>query len=154
MSLSHRKHMPSVRLAMTPFPHSIDVGAAAGRAREMMEEHRIRHLPVTRDGEIHGIISERDLRLVLRPGAAPTEVRVADACQEDLYCVPDDTPLDIVLTTMAERHIGSAVVRRGDHLAGILTVTDVCRHFAEVLRAQYPGDGTPPEDDGPPASAA
>ena len=154
MSLSHRKHMPSVRLAMTPFPHSIDVGAAASRAREMMEEHRIRHLPVTRDGEIHGIISERDLRLVLRPGAAPTEVRVADACQEDLYCVPDDTPLDIVLTTMAERHIGSAVVRRGDHLAGILTVTDVCRHFAEVLRAQYPGDGTPPEDDGPPASAA
>ncbi len=153
MSLTHLKRMPTVRVAMTPFPYSIDIDAPAEEAWEAMLEHEIRHLPVTSGGQLEGLISERDLRLVLRPGVEREQVKVRDACHGKLYCIPDDTPLDEVLTVMAERHIGSAVVHRGGHLAGILTVTDVCRHLAEVLRAHCGAPGTRGGSDEPPSAA-
>jgi len=138
--------MPTVRLAMTPFPHSIDIEAPLEDAWAMMLKHGFRHLPVTEGGELYGLISERDLRLVLRPGVEKKERTVRDACHADpeLYLVSDDTPLDQVLETMAERHLGSCVVSRDGHLAGILTVTDVCRHLAALLRDRF-GDSTPGE---------
>lgn len=107
--------------------------------------------PYGEKGELHSLVSERDLRLVLRPGTEKGERTVRDACHEEpeLYLVGDDTPLDQVLTTMAERHIGSCVVARDGHLAGILTVTDVCRHLAALLRDRF-GDSTP----GKPTDAA
>ena len=52
-----------------------------------------------------------------------------------------DTRLDVVLTEMADRHIGSALVTRKGRMAGVLTVTDVCRTFSEYLREFYPDDG-------------
>lgn len=141
-TLPHLKHMPTVRLAMTPFPYSIDIDAPLENAWAMMLEKEIRHLPVTEAGELRGIISERDLRLVLRPGVEKGEATVRDACHGELYLVADDTPLDQVLETMAERHLGSCVVVRATRLVGILTVTDVCRHLATLLRDRF-GNPTP-----------
>ena len=137
--------MPTVRLAMTPFPHSIEIDAPAEDAWAMMLRHEIRHLPVTDGGALVGIISERDLRLVLRPGVEAGEVSVRDACEGEVFSVPDHLPLDQVLEEMAERHIGSAVVRKNDALVGILTVTDVCRHLMDVLRDRF-GPSKPPPD--------
>lgn len=148
-TLPHLKHMPTVRLAMTPFPHSIDIEAPAEDAWAMMLEHEIRHLPVTTEGKLTGLISERDLRLVLRPGVEKGDVSVRDACHGELYLASDDTPLDQVLDVMCERHIGSCVVERDGHLAGILTVTDVCRHLATLLRDRF-GSSVPQ----PPSDAA
>ena len=37
---------------MTPFPHSVDLGASLLEARQFMKEHKIRHLPITKDGRI------------------------------------------------------------------------------------------------------
>lgn len=146
-TLPNLKRMPTIRLAMTPFPFSIEIDAPAEDAWAKMLEHEIRHLPVTEHGALAALISERDLRLVLRPGVQRGDVKVRDACHGELYRVPDDTPLDVVLTEMAERHLGSAVVERDGHLVGILTVTDVCRHLADLLRARFgasPPDGSPP----------
>ncbi len=147
--LPHLTHMPTVRLAMTPFPHSIDIEAPAEEAWAKMLEHGIRHLPVTTAGKLTGLISERDLRLVLRPGVERDSVTVRDACHGELYLTSDDTPLDQVLDVMTDRHIGSCVVERDGHLAGILTVTDVCRHLATLLRDRF-GTSTP----GSPTDAA
>lgn len=131
------KKMPTVRLAMTPFPYSIEIDAGAEDAWAMMLRHEIRHLPVTEGGQLVALLSERDLRLVLRPGVDRGEVSVRDACEGEIYCIPDHTPLDRVLLDMAERHIGSAVVQKNGSLVGILTVTDVCRHLADVLQDRF-----------------
>ena len=50
-------------------------------------------------------------------------------------------PLDRVLSKMARLQVGSVLVVKEDRLAGIFTVTDACRSFAECLRAQFPGEG-------------
>ena len=46
---------------MTPAPRSIEESATAFDAALLMARHAIRHLPVTRGGELVGVISERDL---------------------------------------------------------------------------------------------
>ena len=34
---------------------------AAKRARSLMDQHQIRHIPITKDGELHGIVNMLDL---------------------------------------------------------------------------------------------
>jgi acetoin utilization protein AcuB len=138
------KHMPTIKLAMTTFPWSIDIEAPAEEAWATMLEHHIRHLPVTQDDVLVGIVTERDLRLVLRPGVEAGEVKVRQVCAEDVYVVSDDTRLDLVVRELAKRQIGSALVHRRGKLVGILTTTDVCRVLAALLESRFPGDDDEP----------
>ena len=90
-----------------------------------MGEHAIRHVPVLSEGRVVGIVSARAPHVVV----------------PDPYVVEISTPLDEVVATMAQRRIGSAVVVKKGKLAGILSVTDVCRVLAELLRQRFPASG-------------
>lgn len=127
--------MPSLTTLMTPFPYSIASTAPIEQAREMMEAHGIRHLPVTEDGCLVGMLSERDI-LRSRQGLLVREV-----CVYDIYVVELAERLDTVLLHMAAQHIGSTLVVRHGKLVGIFTATDACRAFGEFLQAQFPPDG-------------
>jgi CBS domain-containing protein len=125
---------------MTPFPHSVDIDAAVAAARQFMREHGIRHLPVTADGELVGLLSERDIRLHLGQATddrAAGKTRVRDMHLDDPYVVDLNEPLERVLNTMARRHIDSVLVTRNGRLAGVFTVTDVCRSFARFLNDHF-----------------
>src|SRR6516165_261062 len=127
---------------MTPFPHSIEVDAPLADARTMMREGNFRHLPVTSGGEIVGIVTDRDIKLVLGPDFGnpnERELKVRDAYVDKAYVVSAATPVATVARTMAQLHIGSAIVTKRDKLVGIFTVTDACRALAEVLEG-HPGE--------------
>ena len=138
---------PRLKNVMTPFPHSVELSAALGEARGMMLDLKVRHLPVTVDHELKGLISDRDIKLVLSPELGspdPKELTVEDAYVADSYMVDLEQPLREVLRAMAERHIGAAVVTAHGRLAGIFTATDACRAFADHLVTQFhPGEGDP-----------
>ncbi len=130
------KRSPQVVAFMTPFPYSIDVDAPLAEAHALMRKHHFRHLPVTSDHAIAGILTDRDIKLVLGPDfgrPAERELRVRDAYIERPCIVPASTPVATVARTMADNHIGSAIVTKNDKLVGIFTVTDACRALAEVL---------------------
>jgi len=123
---------------MTPFPYSIDLDASLEEAREMMDVHDIRHLPVTdRDHTLMGVLSDRDMRQFLGPGGRAGQACVRDVYIGHPYTVDLNEALDNVLLHMADNHIGSALVTRHGKLAGLFTVTDACRHFALYLRERY-----------------
>jgi len=61
----------SVRDLMTPAPLSVSPNTPVDEVRALMQQHRIRHLPVLEDGRLVGIVSDRDIRLVL-PSPATT----------------------------------------------------------------------------------
>lgn len=129
--------IPPIEAVMTPLPVSIGIDARITEARELMTEHDIRHLPVTEGGEIVGVVTQRDIGLVLDPeGEHPfdRELRVRTICMPDAYVVPPETPLDTVVAAMARRRIGSALVARAGRLLGIFTATDACRLYADTLR--------------------
>lgn len=134
------KRMPSIKSVMTPFPYSVDAAAKVDEALAFMREHAIRHLPVTDAGALVGMVSDRDIKLMLGPDfayPAASELAVSDAMVREPFVVDLETGLDEVLAHMAEHHLGSAVVTRRGRLAGVFTVTDACRAFAEYLREPF-----------------
>lgn len=137
------KHVPQLKLLMTPFPYSIDLTEDADSALALMQEHAVRHLPVTDSHKLVGVISDRDiksLRAGKQPGDTGYNPGVRDMYIHDAYVVDINEPLDNVLLTMAERHIGSVLVTRKGNLAGVFTGTDACRGFGEFLRELFPRD--------------
>jgi len=140
--------IPSIRSVMTPFPHSVKTGDPLLLAEGLMAEHEIRHLPVTDDDQLVGVLTDRDLKRALDPdlGLPPKEeLEVGDVFVTDVYVVEGSEPLDLVLEHMATNHIGSALVTRDGLLVGILTATDACRLFCDHLRKTHPrGPGADP----------
>lgn len=134
------RKIPSVKTVMTAFPYSMQPGAALPQAIEFMRSHAIRHLPVTEGDELLGMISDRDIKLMLGPDFAypePHKLTLAEVMRRDIYTVDLNEPLDVVLSHMAEHHIGSAIVTRRGKLAGMFTTSDACREFAEHLRDPF-----------------
>lgn len=132
---------------MTPFPYAVESGAPLRQARQMMHEHDVRHLPVRDGTRLVGVLSDRDVKRALDPalGLPPAnELFVEDAMTRDPYVVETTTPLDEVLLTMADEHIGSALVVKQKKLVGIFTAVDAFRAFAELLRETGPAS---PADD-------
>jgi acetoin utilization protein AcuB len=122
---------------MTPFPHVIEHDRDVRDAEAIMSEQQIRHLAVTRDGKLVGVLSQRDLQLAqsLRLAGGRATIRVDQLHSHPAYTVSDDTPLLEVVRTLGERRLGSALVTRGTKLIGIHTPTDVCRLYADSLEA-------------------
>ena len=139
--------IPPVKSVMTPFPWFIHSGEPLVRAKEVMEQQGIRHLPVTERDEPVGIVTARDIRLLESAIQDPQRLAalcVRDACVHEAFVVATSEPLDYVLLEMARHHIESVLVVKGRKLAGIFTVTDACRSYGEFLRAMFPD---PPDDE-------
>ena len=144
MSTTKPRRIPRMSEAMTPFPWSVRASDSLVHARSVMTKHQIRHLPVTKDDRLIGVVTDRDIHLVESVFTDMTDryaLTVGDVAVAHTFIVDVHEPLDSVLLQLAERHIGSALVVRGEKLVGIFTVTDACRHFGEFLRAVFP-EGT------------
>jgi acetoin utilization protein AcuB len=131
--------VPRLASVMTPFPHSVDVDVSAREALDVMDQHCIRHLPVTKHHVAYSLVSrdaigrESDLS-----GRSADAFTVADVCDRDPNLVDLNAPLDEVLDLMAERQLHCVVATRGERVAGVFTTVDVCALLASVLRGETP----------------
>jgi CBS domain-containing protein len=140
MRLADYERMPSVGVAMTPFPYAVGPDASVLEVEQLMDTHRIRHIPVQDDGRVLGIVSERDLHHLVHsalPKADKSRLRVRHLLLPDPYVVEMTAPLDEVAAQMAARNLGSAIVLRHGRLAGVFTAVDACRLLAEFLRDRF-----------------
>jgi acetoin utilization protein AcuB len=137
--LEAAEQMPPVGSLMTRSPLSVPIDATVSVAEDLMIDNEVRHLPVTDSETLVGIVSDRDIAFSSNVSASDLadRLRVRDVCSFDVYAVPPDEPLDAVLSKMAARHLGSVVVTEHGKIAGVFTVTDACRYFAEYLRAHF-----------------
>jgi acetoin utilization protein AcuB len=120
---------------MTRSPHSIGQEQTLARAKAVMLEHDIRHLPVLHGGRLVGMVTERDVNLVeTLDDVDPRLVTVSDAMTTSVYAVTPETSLEQVASEMADRKYGSAIVMRGHEVVGIFTTVDACRALASLLR--------------------
>ncbi|WOX06827.1 CBS domain-containing protein [Microbulbifer pacificus] len=127
--------MPTLAALMTPFPYHIDIDAPIEAAEALMEEHRVHHLPVTRDGDLETVISRGDIERVQSPGHRLEEQQlyVRDVCARRPYIADIHDPLDKILLAMADTGIGSVLVMKDGDLAGIVTITDALRFCGKYL---------------------
>ena len=126
--------MPNVERFMTRGPYSIGSTEDLAHAKHLMEQHRIRHLPVIDGGELVGILADCDIDVVAAvPGVDLARVEVARVMAPPLH-VWAETPIDEVSTMMAERRRDCVAVRGGHGVEGIFTATDALTALAEIVR--------------------
>lgn len=117
---------------MTRAPRSIDPQQSVETAREWMDELKVRHLPVREDGDIVGILSDRDLNLVMGSRSDARSLKVEDAMISAVRSVGDGRLVSEVAREMLDHRIGSVIVTgRDGGLLGIFTDTDALRILAE-----------------------
>jgi acetoin utilization protein AcuB len=131
------KAIPTVQKYMTTSPHTIGADQSLAQAHMVLREFKIRHLPVLRGGQLVGMITERDLALVeTLKDVDPHAIVVEDAMTQGVYTVHPDAPLDEVVSEMAAKKYGSAVVMQNHKVVGIFTTVDVCTACAELLQGR------------------
>ena len=122
---------------MTPCPNTIESHKCVADAKQLMQIGGIRHLPVVEDGDLVGILSEREVQLAeIVEKAMGGMPRVGDICQKDPHVVFDDTPLAEIASEVAERKIDCAlIVDKDAGLIGIFTTVDACRCIQVLLES-------------------
>jgi|SRR5690554_4389055 len=124
----------------TPDPIIAETGTSIDEVWRLMDRHGVRHLPVVRDDEVVGVVSDRDVRVVLGLSAAEKlQVQAADVMSTDLVTVTNDTPLDEVAYLMSNKKVGSVLVKdQAGDLVGIFTITDALNALIEIVRKGSP----------------
>jgi len=124
---------------------TITMDFTLGRARDIMEKKKIRHLLIMDEGELAGIISDRDIRSHLSPlidtpveGAADEKTlttKVHKVMTRKLITVSAETPIDEAIDLILTHKIGCLPVIDNDGSAvGIVTDVDFLRYLAKELR--------------------
>ncbi len=144
-----------VNRTMTKEVITIGPDASAFDARDLMQKHRIRHLPVIReDGYLVGMVTDRDLRSIIPHEYYRTaDPAIRKECQlpdEDLKIdqimttdlikiTPMDTIQDALLLVQRAKVGALPVVDERNRLHGIISVRDLLRAFINVLGIGEPG---------------
>lgn len=113
---------------------TIDPAEAASVAKARMKRRRIRHLVVTDNGSIVGILSERDLSS--GTGSDIQSRKVRDLMTPDVVSVGLRTTLSEAIDLMLTHLIGSLPIVKGGRLVGIVTATDVLNELGRESRSR------------------
>jgi len=110
-------------------------------ARQTMLTKQIRHLLVTEERRLLGIVTDRDIRLNLPSQATSLSVwemnyllsrlTVGEVMTKSVIIIGPDREARDAARLMMEHKIGALPVVDDDHLIGIVTETDILRAFAQ-----------------------
>ena len=121
----------------TPSPVTVDASTPMSDLVELMQNREIRHIPVVSQDKAIGIISDRDVRMVMNVEGSGT-LQARDLMHENPFTVESGTSLEDVVLEMSKHKIGSAIVNDNGNIVGIFTSTDALNALVEVLRGDLP----------------
>ena len=116
--------------------YSVDAARTVLEAARFMMEHNIGALPVLRDGELVGILSERDImNRVVAVGRTPGTTAVSEVMTANPRAVPADETIDECLFIMREFGFRHLPIVDGKQLTGLVSLRDILmRQAAEMER--------------------
>ena len=114
--------------------YSIDAASTVLEAARFMKEHNIGALPVLRNGELAGIVSERDImNRVVAAGRMPGTTTVSEVMTANPRAVPADETVEECLFIMREFGFRHLPIVDGKELKGLVSLRDILmRHAAEL----------------------
>ena len=131
------KAVPTIQKYMTTLPHTIRPDMTLAAADKIMHENHIRHLPVLSGGQLVGLLSQRDIRLLESfKDVDPAKMQVGEAMAQDVYEVSPGAGLDEVVANMAAKKYGSAVIMQNSKVVGIFTTVDALQALADLLHTR------------------
>ncbi len=130
---------------MTANPERADVSDSIRDVLFRLIEQDVRHLPIVDDGELIGMISDRDLRAFTMPLANEFdpvnttdrrfEAAISTLMQGDVISVNPETEVEEVIDIMLDQKVGAVPVTDAltGVLVGIISYIDIIRAAREFL---------------------
>ena len=128
---------PVVAQWMKRHPHTVRPHDSIRHARVILEEHRINQLPVTADGRVVGIVTDRDLRDAFpsvldhrrsrpaRSNPSPDDITIETVMTRSVLTVGSDDRISEAARVMRKGRVGALPVVDGTKLVGIVTRSDL-----------------------------
>lgn len=128
---------------MTANPVAITPATAVTTAKELMQGHDFRRLPVVEKEKLVGWVTDNDLRQVA-PSSATTlsvyevnyllaKLKIGDVMKKDLITVQVDAPIEEAALLMLHHKIGGLpVLDDKERLVGVITETDLFKAFLDL----------------------
>ena len=114
--------------------YSIDADSTVLEGARFMMEHNIGALPVLRNGELAGILSERDImNRVVAVGRTPGTTAVSEVMTANPRAVPADESIEECLFIMREFGFRHLPIVDGKDLKGLVSLRDVLNHQAAEM---------------------
>ena len=118
---------------------ALDRNASLGSAKDIMDRRRLRHFPVVENGNVVGVVSQRDVFRASLASMLGHNERTEKAFLDNLSIkgIMSDPPITVTADTriseaarlMVEKKVGCLPVVDGNRLIGLVTDTD----FLKVL---------------------
>jgi acetoin utilization protein AcuB len=107
----------------------------------LIKKHNIRQLPVVSNEGLIGIVTERDLRMLIEK----PPVKIKSVMSTNLYTVTEDTTVESAANLIKARKINALpVVNDENTLVGIITVNDILGGILELMNANSKSSETSP----------
>jgi len=124
----------AVKNSMTKDIVSMESAASVNAAMNLMAQKNIGSVLVTRDGEMVGILTERDVLLKCCPDNQCSTMKIGDIMSSPLITIDGDAAIGEAADLMAEKKIRRLLVTMHGKIQGIITERDVMRATLDVFK--------------------
>ena len=115
--------------------HTIGPDTSVLEALEVMARHDVGALVVVENGEVIGLVSERDYaRKVILRGRLSKDTPIREIMSRDVYSVTSKETIRACMSLMTEHRIRHLPVIENGQLAGIISIGDVVKTIIEDQR--------------------
>jgi CBS domain-containing protein len=103
-------------------------------AARLMRERHIGSVVVAKDGDIHGIFTERDMLCrVVAEGRNPAQTRIGEVMTLDVACATPEMSLLQIASTMTQKRLRHMPVAEHGKLCGMITSGDILAYKVSHL---------------------
>jgi len=127
-----------VKEYMTKNPVFLTPNEDVKDAFDLLLENRIRQAPVLEEGELVGIVTDRDLRMAIIQNLKLNKLTVGLVMTNDPITVTEDTKIvDAGKLISVGKFNAIPVIEESGKLKGIITTTDILDYFISISDDNY-----------------
>lgn len=123
---------PRVADVMTRDAVTADHTMGADEALERCRARKIRHLPIMKEGKLAGMVSDRDLRMLVGRGQLEG-TPLGELSSDRLATAARDMRVSEAAARLVQNRVGALPVLDGDDLVGLVSSKDVLQHCVSAL---------------------
>ena len=116
----------TVNEVMTVAPTTVQASDPASQAARLMREHDVGAVLVLDEGDLHGIVTDRDIAVrLVAEGRDAESTTVGEIASRDPTAIESDAPVDEAVRLMRERALRRLPVVEQGEPVGILSLGDL-----------------------------
>jgi CBS domain-containing protein len=116
--------------------HTVSPGASVFEALQLMATHDVGALVVVEEGEVAGLVSERDYaRKVVLRGKISRDTSVSEIMTREVIHVTSQETVETCMALMTEHRVRHLPVLENGQLAGIVSIGDVVKAIMEMQQS-------------------